>query len=212
LTPISSLASTARDLVGEVLNELPPDSPHAPMLVDANDALDTVARRSEGLLHFVQNHRRLTKRLVTRTEIVPVRRLFARLSRLFGDELATRDIALEIAVSPETLEIEVDAELIDQALINLMRNAIEALRDEHDRKVRLSAYRDSDGHIVIAVADNGPGIAPDQRDKVFVPFYTTKRQGSGVGLTLVRQIAAVHNATVDIEEAPAAGATVRIRF
>jgi len=212
LTPISSLAATAHSLVGDVLNSLPPDSPQAPMLVDANDALDTVARRSEGLLHFVQNHRRLTKRLVTRTGTVPIRRLFARLSRLFGDEFLARDIALEVAVSPETLEIEADAELIDQALINLVRNAIEALRDEHDRKVRLSAYRDSDGHIVIAVADSGSGIPPELRDKVFVPFFTTKRQGSGVGLTLVRQIAAVHNATVDIDETPGGGATIRMRF
>jgi two-component system, NtrC family, nitrogen regulation sensor histidine kinase NtrY len=212
LTPISSLAATAHDLVGNVLNNLPPDDPHAPMLVDASDALDTVVRRSEGLLHFVQNHRRLTKRLVTRTEIVPVRRLFARLSRLFGDELAARDITLEATVNPETLEIEADAELIDQALINLMRNAIEALRDEHDRKVRLSAYRDSDGHIVVAVADSGPGIAPDQRDKVFVPFYTTKRHGSGVGLTLVRQIAGVHSASVQVSETPGGGATVSLKF
>ena len=92
------------------------------------------------------------------------------------------------------------------------QQAASPLREEHARKIRLSAYRDSDGHIVIAVADSGPGIAPDQRDKVFVPFYTTKRQGSGVGLTLVRQIAAVHNATVDIDETPGGGATICMRF
>ena len=80
------------------------------------------------------------------------------------------------------------------------------------RIIRLSARRDPDGHVVIAVADNGPGIAPEQRDKVFVPFFTTKRQGSGVGLTLVRQIAAVHNATVDIGDTPGGGATIRLRF
>ncbi|HWA91109.1 MAG TPA: ATP-binding protein [Rhizomicrobium sp.] len=213
LTPISSLVATTNDLVREARDSLPPDAPQAPILADASDALETVARRSEGLLHFVQNHRRLTKRLVTRPEVTPVRRRFAHVARLFGAELTARDIALETLVEPETLEVEADAELLDQALINLMRNAIEALDgSERRRTIRLSAARDADGHVVIAVADSGPGIALEQRDKVFVPFFTTKRQGSGVGLTLVRQIAAVHNATVDISETEGGGATIRLRF
>lgn len=212
LTPISSLATTAKELVGEARAALPCDNPQAPMLADAGDALETIARRSEGLLHFVQNHRRITRRLVTKPEITSVRRRFAHVSQLFGGELASRDIAFEAVVEPETLEIEADAELLDQALINLMRNAIEALDDEHARTIRLSAHRDLDGHVVIAVADSGPGIPAAQRDKIFVPFFTTKRQGSGVGLTLVRQIAAVHNATVDIGDTPGGGATVRLRF
>lgn len=212
LTPISSLAATAQVLVEGVLDELPADSRQALELADASEALETVARRSEGLLHFVQNHRRLTKRLVTQPDIVPVRRLFARVSRLLSGELAAREIAFETIVEPQTLEIEADVELLDQALINLMRNAIEALRDEPAGSIRLSAYRDSGGRTVIAVSDNGPGIPPAQLDKVFVPFFTTKRQGSGVGLTLVRQIAAVHNAAVDIGETSGGGATVRMRF
>jgi nitrogen fixation/metabolism regulation signal transduction histidine kinase len=212
LTPISSLTDTAGALVREARMSLPAESPQGSMLADASDALETVARRSDGLLHFVQNHRRLTKRLVTRPEITLVRRRFAHIARLFGSELAARDIAFETMVEPETLEVEADAELLDQALINLMRNAIEALCNEQERTIRLSAERDLDGRVVIAVADSGPGIPAAQRDKIFVPFFTTKRQGSGVGLTLVRQIAAVHNATVDIGETPGGGATIRLRF
>jgi nitrogen fixation/metabolism regulation signal transduction histidine kinase len=212
LTPISSLASTAEQLVHDTRKMLPPDSAQAAMLADAADALEVVARRSEGLLHFVQNHRRLTKRLIIRPELTPVRRRFAHMSQLFATELAARDIAFEAIVEPETLEVEADAELLDQALINLMRNAIEAIDGEQRRMLRLSAKRDFDGHVVIAVADSGRGIPLSERDKVFVPFFTTKRHGSGVGLTLVRQIAAVHNATVDIGDTPAGGATVRLRF
>ena len=104
------------------------------------------------------------------------------------------------AVEPETLEIAADIELLDQALINLARNAIEALRDTPDGRIGLSARRDPDGRVAIVVADNGPGIVPDQRKKIFVPFFTTKRQGSGVGLTRVRQIATAHDATVDVLE------------
>jgi two-component system, NtrC family, nitrogen regulation sensor histidine kinase NtrY len=119
---------------------------------------------------------------------------------------------LTTSVTPETLEISADIELLDQALINLVRNAIEALRDTAEGRIVLSAQRDPDGRVAIAVADNGPGIAPDQLEKIFVPFYTTKRQGSGVGLTLVRQIATAHGASVDVAQTPGGGATVRLRF
>jgi two-component system nitrogen regulation sensor histidine kinase NtrY len=212
LTPVSSLAATAHDLVSGVIKQLPADDPRAIALTDAAEALETVARRSQGLLHFVQNHRRLTKHLVTQVEVAPVQRIFARLQRLLANDLAARDIHLTTSVEPETLEIAADTELLDQALINLVRNAIEALRDAPAGRIALSAHRDPDGRVAIMVADNGPGIAPDQREKIFVPFFTTKRQGSGVGLTLVRQIATAHDATVDVSNTPGGGATVSLRF
>lgn len=212
LTPVSSLAATAQDLVSGVIQQLPADDPRTIALKDASEALETVARRSQGLLHFVQNHRRLTKHLVTQIEVAPLQRIFARLRRLLSNDLAARDIQLTSSVTPETLEIAADIELLDQALINLLRNAIEALRDTAEGRIALTAQRDPDGRVAIAVADNGPGIAPDQREKIFVPFFTTKRQGSGVGLTLVRQIATAHGATVDVSETPGGGATVRLRL
>ncbi len=212
LTPVSSLAATAHGLVRDVLEQLPADDPRAASLSDARDALEAVSRRSEGLLHFVRSHRRLTKPLAARIEVLPVQRLFARIQRLLASDLADRDIQMATRVEPETLELAMDAELLDQALINLVRNALEALRDTPAGRIALSAYRESDGRIAISVSDNGPGISPDQREKVFVPFFTTKRQGSGIGLTLVRQIAAAHGASVDVAETPGGGATFRIRF
>jgi nitrogen fixation/metabolism regulation signal transduction histidine kinase len=212
LTPITSLASTARDHVGETLAALPQADPARAGLSDAGEALDTLARRSEGLLQFVQNHRRLTKRMVAKVQVVPVRRVFSRLQRLLADELKTRDIALTVEVEPETLEIAADIDLIDQALINLVRNAMEALRDAPEGRIGLLARQETGGHVVLAVRDNGPGIPPDQREKVFVPFFTTKRQGSGVGLSLVRQIASVHNGTVTIGDSEGGGATISMRF
>ena len=212
LTPVASLAATAHNLVGEVLQQLPVDDPRTATLRDAHEALETVARRSEGLLHFVQNHRRLTKRLETQLEVTPVHRVFARLQRLLGNDLAARDIQMTSEVEPDTLEIAVDVDLLDQALINLVRNSIEALRDTPVGRIALVARRDADGHIAISVVDNGPGIATDQREKVFVPFFTTKRHGSGIGLTIVRQIATAHGASVDITQTPGGGATVSLRF
>lgn len=212
LTPVSSLAATANELLRDVIRQLPADDPHAIALSDASEALETVARRSEGLLHFVQNHRRLTKRLITQIEVTPILRVFARLQRLLANDLAARDIQLTTVVEPETLEIGADVELLDQALINLLRNAIEAVRDAPAARIVMSAGRDADGRVTIEVADNGPGIPPEQMEKIFVPFFTTKRQGSGVGLTLVRQIATAHSATVDVSETPGGGATVKLRF
>jgi nitrogen fixation/metabolism regulation signal transduction histidine kinase len=212
LTPISSLAGTAGDIVADVMAQMPPDDPRRTKLVDALEALETMARRSEGLLHFVQNHRRITKRMIAQIDVVPVRRIFARLQRLLAGELAARNIELTATVEPETLEVSADIELLDQALINLLRNAMEALRDGQPGRITLTGRLETGGHVVIAVADNGPGIAPDQREKIFVPFYTTKRQGSGVGLTLVRQIATVHGATAHISETPGGGATISLRF
>ena len=212
LTPVSSLAGTAHDLVSGVIKKLPAEDACAVSLMNASEALETVARRSQGLLHFVQKQLRVTKHLVTQIEVAPVQRIFARLQRLLANDLAARDIQLTMSVTPETLEIAADIELLDQALINLVRNAIEAQRDTVEGRIVLSAQRDSEGRVVIAVADNGPGVAPDQREKIFVPFFTTKRQGSGVGLTLVRQIATAHSATVDVSDTPGGGATVSLRF
>jgi signal transduction histidine kinase len=159
LTPVSSLAATAQELVNGVIQQLPAHDPHAVALKDASEALETVARRSQVLLHFVQNHRRLTKHLVTQIEVAPIQRIFARLGRLLANDLAARDIQLTTSVTPETLAIGADIELLDQALINLVRNAIEALRDTAEGRIVLSAQRDPDGRVAIAVADNGPGIA-----------------------------------------------------
>jgi nitrogen fixation/metabolism regulation signal transduction histidine kinase len=212
LTPVSSLATTAHDLVRDVLEQLPADDPRAAALGDARDALEAVSRRSEGLLHFVRSHRRLTKPLAARMEVIPVQRLFARIQRLLASDLADRDIRMATRVEPQTLELAMDVELLDQALINLVRNAIEALRDTPSAEIVISAYREQDGRIALSVSDNGPGIAAEQREKVFVPFFTTKRQGSGIGLTLVRQIAAAHGANVDVGETSGGGATIRLRF
>ncbi|MGH8170318.1 MAG: sensor histidine kinase [Steroidobacteraceae bacterium] len=212
LTPVSSLAATAHDLVRDVLEQLPKNDPRTGTLTDAREALEAVVRRSEGLLHFVRSHRRLTKPLAARIEVMPVQRLFARIQRLLAADLADRDIHMTTRVDPESLELAMDAELLDQALINLVRNALEALRDTHSGQIALAAYRESDGRTAIVVADNGPGIPAEQREKIFVPFFTTKRQGSGIGLTLVRQIAAAHGAGVDVTETPGGGATFRMRF
>jgi len=212
LTPVSSLTATARDLVGQAYENLPPDDPLAATLGDARTALETVARRSEGLLHFVDTYRHISRRLVARVEPLRLRRTFARIERLLSGELEARGIALSVRVEPESLELAADAELLDQALINLLRNAMEALSGIVGARIGVSAFRDLDHRIVLSVSDNGPGIAPELRETVFVPFFTTKRDGTGIGLTLTRQIAAVHGASLELCDTEGGGATFLLRF
>jgi nitrogen fixation/metabolism regulation signal transduction histidine kinase len=212
LTPLASLSATANEIVRDVLADLPADDRNAARLNDATDALETVARRSQGLLRFVQNHRRLTHRFTAKLERLSVRRVFVRLHSLLAADLAANDIGFHMSVEPETLEVTADADLLDQALINLLRNAFEELRGRAGATIVLSGRRESDGRTVISVADNGAGVEPGRRDKVFAPFYTTKPQGSGVGLTLVRHIATVHGADVTLSDTPGGGATFTLRF
>lgn len=212
LTPLSSLSATANDIVANVLAEMPANDPRTQQLGDAARALEAVTRRSDGLLRFVQNHRRLTHRLTVNAERLAVRRVFVRLHSLLAADFEANGIAFRIEVDPQTLEVTADADLLDQALINLLRNALEAVQQRPDAAIVLSAKRDHSGRAVISVNDNGPGIPPALRDKVFAPFYTTKRQGSGIGLTLVRHIAAVHGASVTLSEAPQGGTTFSLCF
>jgi nitrogen fixation/metabolism regulation signal transduction histidine kinase len=212
LTPVSSLAATAQGLVKQVADDLPADDARRPLLGDAAEALETMTRRSEGLLHFVQNQRRLTKRMVAKYERLRLERVFLRLKRLLAADLDARGVSLLTSVEPAMLELDADPELLDQALINLLRNATEALRDTADGKIALTASRGLDGRTLIQVIDNGPGIPTEQREKVFVPFFTTKRQGSGVGLTLARQIMTVHGGTIVLSDTPGGGTTVTMRF
>lgn len=212
LTPMTSLSATARDLVDEAVHDLPADAPNREALGEAAAALATVVKRSEGLLQFVQSHRRLTHRLIARPEQVSLRRVFVRLHALIATELEANGIVFSAMLDPETLEVIADPVLLDQALINLLRNALDALRGRTESRIDLAARRASNGHVMITVGDNGPGIAADQRDKIFAPFYTTKREGTGVGLTLVRQITAVHGASVVLSETPGGGATFCLTF
>lgn len=178
LTPVTSLAHTTADML---------DDPGA--TADIREAIATIGRRSDGLMNFVSRYRELLK--VPEPEIaeVPVRKLLHDVSVLMKPTLENIDITVE--VTPESLQVAADRQLIEQVLINLLRNAADALRDRPQPSIRIVADLDL-GRTVIRVADNGPGIADDDLDQVFIPFFTTKRDGSGIGLSLCRQIMSAH--------------------
>ena len=212
LTPITSLATTSRELVSEASARLPEDHVSKPALTDAREALETITRRNEGLLEFVRKHHHLTRRMSASPAATRVHDVFGRLRTLLLADLASRNITLQEAVEPESLEVMADPDLLDQALINLVRNSVDALRGTASGVITMDARRDRAGRVVISVADNGAGIPADMRDRIFVPFFTTKRQGSGVGLTIVRRVAVAHGASVEVLQTPGGGATFSLRF
>jgi nitrogen fixation/metabolism regulation signal transduction histidine kinase len=207
-TPISSLAATAAELLAEARSH--PEQKTA--IDDAHDAVETIAQRSSGLVHFVDNYRRLTRLPKPALRACSAAELLDRVVHLMQPELARRGIAVARSITPRNLEITVDPDLFEQVLINLLRNSIDALVETPRPQIRLTAEIDSAGHAAIAVHDNGQGMAEQVRENIFVPFFTTKRHGTGIGLSLVRQIMRSHHGSVGVQSAPGEGTAVRLTF
>lgn len=197
LTPVTSLAETAATMLEK------PDA-----IDDIREAVNTIARRSDGLMTFVSQYRELLK--VPQPDPVAVRVVEALhgVVSLMAGEL--KRIDLKIDVVPETLEVHADRQLLDQVLVNLVRNAVDAIANTDSPALQLSGKLDF-GRVIIRVRDNGPGIPDETMDQVFVPFFTTKRDGSGIGLSLSRQIMTAHGGEIVIES-DAGGTTVSLLF
>jgi len=173
------------------------------------DDLEVIARRSAGLMHFVERYRRLTDLPAPERSKIRAADLTASLDRLMGPGMTEAGVDYSSSVSPKTLALEADPELLEQALINLMKNAVEAVRGRKGAAVRL-AMRLEESQVALIVEDNGPGIPAEDPEAVFVPFFTTKSGGSGVGLTLARQIALAHGGRLEHSPRRGGGAVFRL--
>ncbi len=211
VTPIASLASTINDMLnsnGEPAGQTLSDETRS----DVNGALRTIQKRSEGLLHFVDAYRNLTRVPVPNFQIFQVCDLFRRVQQLMQADLSQNRIGFQWNAIPETLELTADVELVEQILINIVKNAIQAVTGREDPSISLSSKIDESGRVIIHVADNGPGIPKDMLDKIFIPFFTTKENGSGVGLSLSRQIMRLHRGTIAVKSRPNEETLFILRF
>ncbi|MEO5494623.1 MAG: ATP-binding protein [Sphingomonas sp.] len=198
LTPVTSLASSA----AAVLDDDPPD------LDLARTATGTLARRAEGLEKFIRSYRTIANVPEVRRQEFPAEPFVRDLHRLFAADWP--DLRLDISTAPD-LMIEADPDLLAQAVINLLRNAAQATREAgRGQSVSLTVTGDNGVAKRLTVADSGRGIPEAQRRDIFLPFYTTRAQGTGVGLNLVRQIVIAHGWTIDVAEAPGGGAEFRL--
>lgn len=212
VTPISSLAG----IVEEELKQHMEAQQSAPLtndqLNDIHLSLQTISKRSEGLIHFVKEFRSLTSIPKPRPIQIGVKILLEELCMLHRKELMEKNIQLKISVYPEDLTISADKNMIEQVLINLLKNAIQSFEDGDNKLIELKASVNEKSRPVIAIKDNGTGIDPEAMEKIFIPFFTTKKSGSGIGLSLSRQIMRQHQGTLTVKSTVGKGTEFFMRF
>ncbi len=217
ITPISSLSSTVKMLLEE--NSRPFDD-HVELntetIQDVTEALNTISNRSRGLMRFVNSYRDFTQIPEPNIELFNVKNTLERTVTLMKAETAKHNIEISVHVDPESLELTADPLLVEQALINLIKNAIRVLTDQIGGKITLSSNLDEAGRVFIKVQDNGPGIKKSISEKIFIPFYTVggsgQSKGSGIGLSLSRQIMRLHGGSLILDNTKGKGSSFTMRF
>lgn len=211
ITPIASLASTTNTILTDKYGQTDLSAKDE-TLADVSDAIKTIERRSRNLMNFVDDYRKLTRIPKPNFQILPVRDLLNRTLNLMKDQFEQKAISCQVQIDPETLEITADPALVEQVLINLCKNAVEAMEGKESPVVKLNAKTDVRGNPIIQVCDNGPGIKPEIIERIFIPFFTTKKEGSGIGLSLSRQIMRLHGGILTVVSRPGEETTFNMRF
>jgi nitrogen fixation/metabolism regulation signal transduction histidine kinase len=213
VTPISSLAATVD---GDLKNNIEENKDRYEIekddLDDIHRAIQTIQRRSEGLIRFVSDFRNLTRIPIPHLKEVKVKEIFQRVLTLLKHDLDQFNIHVITSVKPADVVVKVDPELIEQVMINIVKNAIQALEEEPDKQIKLSARRDNKNNVTIRIKDNGAGIDEEALSKIFIPFFTTKKNGSGIGLSLSKQIMRQHKGAIKVVSNLDEGTEFSLRF
>jgi two-component system nitrogen regulation sensor histidine kinase NtrY len=212
ITPVASLAQTTADMAGDIIQELPESHPQKGEIEKISTAAMTMSRRAGNLMQFVTNFRQLTRLPKPSKKTTRVQDLLNHVTQITKADNLNSNVKLITEVTPSGLELNIDPEQIEQALINLLRNAEQALADQQDGEIKLVSRLDQRGRVTIEVTDNGPGIKEDILNKIFVPYFTTKPEGSGIGLALTRQIMAYHGGFIRASNMENGGASFKLTF
>ncbi|GGH05090.1 sensor histidine kinase [Mucilaginibacter phyllosphaerae] len=208
VAPISSLADTLKNRLQspEITENL-----EGVDLEDIELGIDTIKRRSEGLLKFTESYRSLNK--ITKLDLnkILVRNMFENLNSLMTPTLDKKNIELDIILRDPGLAIEADINLLDQVMINLLVNAIEAVKDREEPRIILSAEVQNN-RTLVKVTDNGLGMPPELLDKIFIPFFSTRKTGSGIGLSLCKQIMLLHKGNIQVQSTEGKGSSFILQF
>ncbi len=208
IAPISSLADTLRNRLQEAAqNKEKPAS-----LEDLALGMETIKRRSEGLLKFAETYRNLNKITTLNLKRVYVRDVFENLHQLMEPTLEQKNIEMEVILKDPDLMFEADINLLEQVLINLVVNAIEAVKGIEDPHIMLSGSQLLGKKPYIRVTDNGPGMPEELLDKIFIPFFSTKKSGSGIGLSLCKQIMMLHKGNITVQSLVGEGTAFTLQF
>lgn len=200
MTPIASLTSTLNDILSE---ELENKGKHFEISIDGVDdiheGLRTIESRSKALIHFIDAYREYTSIPQPKFQDVVVKELLEEIHGLMKIDIRQSSTDFSCTTRPNSLTISADEEQIQQVLINLVKNAVESVADKENGTVKIIAGIDKRDRKFIEVRDNGPGIIPEAIERIFIPFYTTKKSGSGIGLALSRQLMQLHNGTLTVD-------------
>ncbi|MDJ0710966.1 MAG: ATP-binding protein [Woeseiaceae bacterium] len=212
ITPVTSLAQTAADLIEDVVRKAERDVPIAEDLEDAQSAVNTVARRSGSLIQFIDSYRQISRLAPAEKKRVPLAELFDSVTDLARAEWRDDRVALSAQVEPAGLFVYADRDLLEPMLLNLLRNAWQATQALDQPSIELTARLNRRGNTAIEVSDNGPGVPDDNARKIFVPFFTTREGGSGVGLALARQVMIAHGGFIRLSHNNGGGAVFTLTF
>ena len=179
---------------------------------DISLGISTIRKRSENLLKFADTYRQLAKVSMTSFSKFYIRDLFEGVEILLENQIEQKNIEFDVIIKDFELMIEGDMILIEQVLINLVINAIDAVQHQSNPKITLSVFQNSQQQIIIEIRDNGMGMSDELMDKIFVPFFTSKPNGSGIGLSLSKQIMALHKGTITVNSVEKQGAAFQLRF
>lgn len=194
-TPITSLSSSLHNLL-QYTEEEPLTEKQKQKIITG---LEAIHDRSSGLMQFTQAYQELTRIPQPRVETIPISEVMHRLEILGKAQLEDNDIAFQITATDDLQYIKGDSNLLDQVFLNLLTNSIEALRGRQDPTIGIHFSRAEEGKTMIRFTDNGTGMTEDVREQIFVPFYTTRKKGSGIGLSLCRQIIRLHGGMIGVE-------------
>ena len=212
ITPVTSLAATAADVVDDVVAKAGDDSNLAEDLDDLSHAVHTVARRSDSLMQFVNSYRQITRLAPPEKKRVHIGDLFDSVARLAAAEWPASESVLKVSIDPAELDVYADRDLLEPVVMNLLRNAFQATQNAEAPHIELRGRLNRRGNVVVEVDDNGPGIPDEIASKIFVPFFTTKEDGSGVGLALARQVMTAHGGFVRVGRSESGGALFTLIF
>jgi signal transduction histidine kinase len=159
--------------------------------------LQLINEQSNGLLNFVSNYRKISKLPQPEFATFDVDEWVEQLKIAFSGKMSENNIGFKITLDKSLKEVIADKKLLNQVIINLINNAIEALQEKkQDRQIRIQMLRTPQNNVIIRIINNGPLIPPELLEKIFVPFFTTKKSGSGIGLSISQEIMKLHNGSI----------------
>ncbi len=208
ISPIKSLSSTIYETLSD---ELKNENIDKIQLENILEGIQAIEKRSSNLTDFVTNYKKLTKIPQPVIKEIKLNNLFGRIKKLLINEIELQDIQFDIVIEPISMSINADESLLEQIIINLITNSIHALKNVQDKRIVLKAFY-YDNKSCITITDNGFGIEENEMDKIFLPFYTNKENGSGIGLSLAQQIIHLHGGNISVQSEQNSNTTFTLSF